>query len=223
MKAFNFNKSKIIENVDIIKKQLKKTRKKNKLSLTEIAELLKINIDYLKALEKGEFDKLPGGIYGKNFLQKYAVFLNLDADYLIDLFLKEQETLKLNKTIFRINKNNKYNLIVVSKIFKNIFIISVFLFFLAYLNFYINKIIAYPEIELYNLENNKIINIKDIKIIGKTEKETQIFINGEMVLVNNEGSFSKELILKEGLNIITIIAQKKHGKKNEIIRNIIVK
>ena len=50
----------------------------------------------------------------------------------------------------------------------------------------------------------------------------EITINEEFVLINPDGSFSKEINLKNGLNAIVITAKKKYSRQNNIIRNILV-
>ena len=40
----------------------------------------KIRARYLGALERGDYDELPGAVYTKGFLRNYALYLGLDPD-----------------------------------------------------------------------------------------------------------------------------------------------
>lgn len=42
------------------------------ISLRDIAETTKISIRFLQAIEEGDFDQLPGGIYNTSYIRQYA-------------------------------------------------------------------------------------------------------------------------------------------------------
>ncbi|MBZ5724556.1 MAG: helix-turn-helix domain-containing protein [Acidobacteriia bacterium] len=56
------------------------------LSLGEIAEATKIGVRYLDAIERGQFGKLPGGIYSISYIRQYARALEIDASRLLELY-----------------------------------------------------------------------------------------------------------------------------------------
>ena len=42
------------------------------VSLEDIARSTKISLFYLQAIERGEIDKLPGGVYTRSYVRQYA-------------------------------------------------------------------------------------------------------------------------------------------------------
>ena len=58
-------------------------RNRRGISLRKIADMTKIPVFYLKAIEKGEFEKLPGGVYTKSYVRQYAEAIDYDADELL--------------------------------------------------------------------------------------------------------------------------------------------
>jgi len=42
------------------------------ISLREIADTTKISVRYLEAIERGAFDRLPGGVYTEGYIRQYA-------------------------------------------------------------------------------------------------------------------------------------------------------
>ena len=64
-------------------------RKERKIKIEKAATQLNIGRDYLKAIEDGEFDKLPGQVYAVGFIRTYAEFLELDADEMVQVFKDE--------------------------------------------------------------------------------------------------------------------------------------
>jgi cytoskeletal protein RodZ len=58
-------------------------RRNRGISLEQIAEATKIGIRSLEAIERGDFRKLPGGIYTTSYLRQYARAIDYDeADLL---------------------------------------------------------------------------------------------------------------------------------------------
>ena len=53
------------------------------MSIQQISERTKISIRYLKAIEAGDFGKLPGGIYGRSYIRQYAHAIECNADQLL--------------------------------------------------------------------------------------------------------------------------------------------
>jgi cytoskeleton protein RodZ len=59
---------------------LRRERLKRNLELGQIAQELKISARFLEAIEAGQLDKLPGGVFTKSFVTQYARLLGLDAE-----------------------------------------------------------------------------------------------------------------------------------------------
>lgn len=69
---------------------LKKIRIEKKISLTDISTETRINVKYLEAFERGEFDLLPQ-TYIRAFLKEYASFLNLIPDDILKQYNSAKE------------------------------------------------------------------------------------------------------------------------------------
>jgi len=54
----------------------------------------KIRMQYLAALEDGDWDDLPAPVYTKGFLRNYAIYLGLDPDDVLDHWREEMEQLR---------------------------------------------------------------------------------------------------------------------------------
>lgn len=62
---------------------LRQQRQVRRLSIADVSSELHIRVEYLEALERDEWDKLPNGVYGLGFLRSYARYLDLDAEALV--------------------------------------------------------------------------------------------------------------------------------------------
>jgi cytoskeleton protein RodZ len=65
---------------------LRRTRLHYGQSLTDIERALRIRASQIEAIEKGDFEKLPGRVYAIGFIRTYAEYLGLDGDKIVDIF-----------------------------------------------------------------------------------------------------------------------------------------
>jgi len=219
-----FNKNKITAGTDLIGEELKAARLEKDLKIKGVARELKIREEYLLALEKGNFKKLPTGIYGKNFLKEYALFLNLDAERLGAVYDEAMATRHEGKDDLFAKKvpGMKYFL-ATPKLIKNTLIIAAVIICIGYLAICTKKIVSPPALSLISPGDNLVTSEHSIDIKGITEAEAEIVVNGELVLKNSDGYFEKKIYLKNGLNIISVTAQKKYSPKSSIVKKILVK
>jgi cytoskeletal protein RodZ len=56
------------------------------ISLEEISRNTKLKISTLRAIEEGQFDALPGGIYNISYIRQYARAIGADESSLVELY-----------------------------------------------------------------------------------------------------------------------------------------
>jgi cytoskeletal protein RodZ len=220
----NFVSNTIFNNREFIAQELKQKRYDKKINLTLASQKTNINQKYLIALESGDWRALPAGVYGKNFLKEYALFLGADVKMLQKLYEEEIGKIEEKKHLQIFTKiTPRFDYIFnLPKIIKALIIFLVVAVCLIYLGFYVNQIIAAPDLEIDQPANNLVIADNIATISGKTESNTEVKINGAIVMVKDDGSFTSTINLKKGTNIIIIDAKKKYSKTKEIIRQIFV-
>ncbi|MEK7202763.1 MAG: helix-turn-helix domain-containing protein [Patescibacteria group bacterium] len=223
MKPFVSNK--IFFDSETVAEQLRRARQNKKIKLDQVAKNLNINYKYLNDLEKGDYGKLPGGVYGKNFLQKYVNFLGLDYSKMVVAYELETSAYRHreNKELFTKQVVKNQHFWAVSKIIKNFLITTIVVICFVYLGLRLNKIISAPDLLITNPVDNFITQQSVVEVSGETETEAEVVINNEIILSDIYGNFSKSVNLKNGLNIITIVASKKYGKSRTIIKQVLVK
>jgi len=201
--------------------RLRQARLFKNLKIETIAKKLNIRAEYLIALEEERYDYLPAGLYGKNFLREYAIFLGLNPkEFLTDQQTKINTNFTDNPFSQPIIKKSKF--LIFPRIIRNILIGLAVLVCFLYLIFYFKKIVFPPTLIITQPEKNLLIKENSLNVTGQTEKEAEVKINGELVLNNNNGSFSQTVNLKRGLNNIVIKAKKKYSREKTVIRQILV-
>ncbi len=61
-------------------------RRNRGISLEQIAESTKISLRCLRAIEGGDFQKLPGGIYNTSYIRQYAKAIDFDETELLEFY-----------------------------------------------------------------------------------------------------------------------------------------
>jgi len=70
--------------LESVGQELSKARQRSGKMLMDVWRELKINPDYLLAIEESRFEALPGRVYAIGFVRSYAAYLGLNADELVD-------------------------------------------------------------------------------------------------------------------------------------------
>ncbi|MDD3284879.1 MAG: helix-turn-helix domain-containing protein [Patescibacteria group bacterium] len=195
--------------------RLRDVRLEKDLTLAECCLKCNIPIKYLKALENEDWKAIPGEVYLKSFLKRYCNFLGLNFKIYLNKYYKKNlnnlndsgdKRVGIKKIILEyINPKNL-------RIFLGGFVI---LLFIVYIFFRINSYIKPPTLVVFQPKENLITSDNLTTIIGRTEKESMVYINGEVIDVSENGDFSIDVKLKYGLNKFDIITKRKHGRPNK--------
>jgi|ERR1700744_2931783 len=61
-------------------------RRNRGVTLEQIAKSTKISVRSLEAIERGDFSKLPGGIYNTSYIRQYARAIDYDESILLEFY-----------------------------------------------------------------------------------------------------------------------------------------
>jgi len=79
-----------------------------------------------------------------------------------------------------------------------------------------------PELIIAHPPDNFLSPEPRLRLEGRAAPESLVTVNGEPTAISRDGSFSEELDLRTGLNIITISASKRFAKPRIIYRRVVV-
>lgn len=206
--------------------QLKQTREKRGATLAEAAVVINVNPRYVKALEEGDYDLLPTGLYGLNYLREYAAWLDLDYEKLLRQFKLEQKVYQSSEQhqLFSRQTVGRRYFVAGPNIVKYAAIALVALLSLVYLWFLLQNIFLPPKLIISSpAAKQSVVNRSRLVVSGQTDKETEVLINDRPALVSADGDFSEEVDLHSGVNTIVIVAAKGAKKQNVAVREVLFK
>jgi transcriptional regulator with XRE-family HTH domain len=197
--------------------KLKNIRGNKRASLADISKNTRIQIEYLEYLEQGAYDKLPADVYVRGFLRSFAEYLNVDEKDLIKSFKKEksiQQNIEgdadKDKAPAKINLSN---FSINPKITSIVLISVLFLGMSFYLYKKLDNFVSTPELIILNPEVDSIVFDSQVIVSGRTDEGNEVFINNQPVLVNENGAFKEDLILRNGINIIVVKSVNRFNKE----------
>lgn len=198
--------------------KLKKIRSERRIGLSDISRFTKIQIKYLENIEEGLYEKLPSDVYVKGFLKSYAKFLGVNGESLIRLYQKERGIKRsLDKNGNNCIKQPEFLSISPwvfgprAMIFLSLSILILLGFFYVYkeLGSFANN----PKLVILAPEANATTTDDWITIEGKVEKDSKLFINDQIVIIDDEGGFKENITLQTGTNFINVRCLNRFGKE----------
>lgn len=193
---------------------LAETRVEKNITQEDVAVDLRIKVDVVQALEEGDWGALPEAAYVKGFIKNYAEFLGLDSNRLLALHRAEYDERKYQKP----QKRQKKRLMFTPNLISPITFSLTILLFVGYLSLQYTSILSAPKLEVYSPQDDITTTANIIEVSGKSEKETTISIDGELVKIDESGGFNYQIKLADGQNIIEIVATKRLSPKTKVTR-----
>jgi len=217
-------KQKNIDSGENLGKLLREARESCSLSLDILAQQIKVNKNFLQAIEDGDFKKIPGEFYIRTFVKKYATTVGIRYKKISDLLEKEVNIYnKWNTKILKKEGVKKSQFINFPNILKKIIIVGIILILVGYLSYQIRHITTPPELTILNPAGQVTsFEGRTFVVSGQTEVGAEIIINSQEVNPDETGYFDLMLDLSPGTNIIRVEAKKRYSKTAIETREIIV-
>jgi len=188
---------------------LKSKRESIGKSLETVSEDTKIQIRFLRYIEDNDFSKFDSDVFLTGFIKIYAQYLNLDSTKVLALFRRSKPTVKKNdlktknKSLFKVKKS-----FFTPKFFIAFSTTLFLLLVIGYIGMQIYNFQSPPKLQITEPQNNQTTASQYLTVKGQTDENSSLDINNSPVKVNSDGTFEKELTLKEGINLITVTVRK---------------
>lgn len=203
--------------------RLRKVREETHITIEEAADKTKIRRTYLEALEQGTYADLPGPVYIENFLKRYAEFLKVSPDFVIDVYRHQvQKTLKKEyKPRWPLSQKPPRE-VITPRVLRLIGIGLIILVGLGYVGFEVMKIFSPPALTVTAPADNLTVASVTITVTGTTDPDATLTVNGKEIYLDERGNFSEIVSLQEGLNVIDVSSVKKRSKPTVVTRRILL-
>lgn len=205
--------------------RLRALREEMRATPEDVEATTGVPVKYILALEAGEYAALPGDVYIRTYLRKYAHYLEVNEESVLRRYDGEQRAHRLDlasaKTLTSpVHRSAKRRLVIEPKLLRRIGFAVVALAALTYLGFAVARIAKPPALNVDAPADNLTVSDERLTVQGRTERETRVLVNGEEVTVDRSGQFEAKVNLRPGVNTLEITAVKKNGKSSTVTRSV---
>lgn len=204
-------------------------REKKNITLEQAAADTRIREKFLRALEDGDYQSLPGAVYTKGFLRNYAEYLDLDTEELIPLYQRErgQPEPPQTRTFKPYRPVVHRSLIFRPVIFLPVILLAGVGLFVGYLYYQFTTFATLPRLEVTDPAGDEFASSGDLVVRGVTVPDGRITVRvypgpdtfGD-IRPGSDGSFATSVALKPGANHVEVEVLDTAGKTNRVSRTI---
>ncbi|OGG31489.1 hypothetical protein A3A63_01035 [Candidatus Gottesmanbacteria bacterium RIFCSPLOWO2_01_FULL_46_9] len=193
---------------------LREARESKSLTLKEVEDGTKIRLKFLTAIEADDFTTMPSLSYAKGFVKNYSDFLGLNSTTVLAFFRRQTVEVSrssllpkgmgepLNRSVLQLTPGKFISIIVAV-------LVSLFLVYLAV---QYRTLQQPPTLVVDEPKSQAVVTSKRIDVLGKTDPDATITINGINVLVRSDGKFFDQISLEPGVNKVSVVAISRLGK-----------
>jgi len=205
---------------------LKNVREQKGITLEKASQDSKIVRTLLEAIEQDNYQELPPPVYLKGMIKKYAHYLHLDEEKILDFYQKsngrkissgEKDLLPQNRFIVSQSRLNQ----VLSLIFRQLIKFSLIIFVLGYFLFELSQFLLPAQIILYYPPKDLIISNPNLEISGKVMRSKILYLQEKEINFDEKGLFKEQINLNPGLNTLELKAVNSLGRETILEQKIV--
>ncbi|MBI2551334.1 helix-turn-helix domain-containing protein [Candidatus Uhrbacteria bacterium] len=202
--------------------RLRTLRKLANRTLSELEQETKIPKKIIAAFEENAYDKLPAPIYSRHLLRLIVRTLGAEPVYFIERFDSERGTSDfLKEARLPLLRRRARDFFVPAKLIKALLLSSLLAAFFGYLGLEVRAAISAPVLSVYSPDDGLETKEALVHIVGETETRAHVRVNNRPVLLSPDGSFSTDVFLRRGVNLITIESAKRYSRPTQEYRRVI--
>lgn len=213
-----------LSGIETLGDKLRCLREEARLPLEEFARVSGIQPRFVQALEAGQYDRLPGEAYVRNFLRIYADQFHVNPERVFELYRKESKVVRsaTPDVLTPPKALPQPHAIRWHRVLKRSAVSLCIVALLVYLGLKVRTILTPPALSLTSPAQDMTTRTPSILVEGATEHEATVTINGQQALTDQNGHFAETLDLEPGLNSIKVAAKKERSRSTTISRQVVL-
>ena len=197
------------------------------VTMQQAAEDTRIREKFLRAIESGDYQSLPGSVYTKGFLRNYAQYLNLDAEEMLAFYTGERGGSEPVRSFAPMKPLVKRSFIFTPTVLVPVVVLAGIVLFIGYVYYQFTNFAVAPHVEITDPPGDAVSQTAEYTVKGRTNPEGRITVRvspGQDTINNvtpaSDGTFSVIVPLKPGPNHIEIQVLDPAGKLAQASRSI---
>ncbi len=202
---------------------LRQARAERGFTLEQVEKSTKIRKKFLIAIESDEYSSLPSQAYAKGFVKNYSEFLGLNSRNVMAFFRRQTMEVPKSKLLPKgvTEPLNESVLQLTPTRFVALLLVGLVGVFLVYFGLQYRRLQEPPTITIEAPAEGAVTNQTKIDVLGQTESDATVTVNGVSVLVRGDGKYFEQVHLTPGENTITVMATSRYGKSTTLTRSVV--
>lgn len=201
---------------------LREKREARGITLAKVEQATRIRARFLEAIENDDYSQLPSVSYAKGFVKNYSDYLGLDSETVLAFFRRQTtETPKSSILPKGVSEPlNRSKLQLTPGKFVALIIVALIALFVGYFGLQYKNLQKAPGLTIDAPAHQAVITERRVDVLGDTDPDATVTVNGISVLVRGDGKFFDQVTLEPGVNKITIVATSRFGKSTTVVREV---
>lgn len=203
---------------------LAEARASKGITYVEAERSTKIRASILEAIEADDFSSLQGPTYIRGFIKNYGDYLGLDSEHLLAIFRRQYDSRQpLTGSILPdLSPKETPKLVLTPGRALGMGVSILVLGFVGYLLAQYQSFAAAPVLQVNSPNDNLRVNNGTVEVVGRTDRDATLKINGQQVQLTESGAFSVSVTLPDGVNDLTFSSVNKLGRVTTLTRTVTV-
>lgn len=209
-----------LQNDATLGERLRELRGEAGLTVAEAAARTRVPVRHLEAIEGSRYGVLPGDVYTRNFLKRYARVLQVREETVLERYERERAVLKPVERPLPSPIPSTRGL-ALTVLGKRVGVGLIVAAILIYLGVELAKNLTPPKLELVGPPTVSRTTEPTVEVRGRTDPEATVTVNGQPIPVAQDGSFRQSIALVAGRNTLAVTAAKKRGRGYTVTRDVV--
>ncbi len=198
--------------------RLKDMRNRKGLSIKQLERETKIKAEFIAAIEKNDWEKLPEYPVLRGFIKNIAGSLGLNVEQTVALFRRDYPPKQL-----RVNPRPdiKKRFSWSPRITFVTALLVVALLVVGYLGYQYYQFTQPPYLNIVRPEQGQEVYESKLFVEGETDPEATVVINNQPTVVKDDGGFSAEINVSQDTKQIIVQATSRSEKQTTVVRKIV--
>lgn len=196
---------------------LRDARLKKKYSLAHVEGITKIKREFLDAIERQEWTKLPAFPVVSGFVKSIAKSLDLDEVQAVAFLRRDYPPQKVRISP-KPDVSNKFLWTPKLTFFVGIFLVLALI--VGYLGYEYVNFINPPRVEITDPKEGQVITRGLYTVDGKASAGSTVTVNNQQASVDDNGDFESQIEVTNELKEVVVVATSRSGKTTTVHRTI---
>ena len=194
-----------------IGKRLAKKRTAHKVSLEDISTQLHIPVVQLRALEEEDYSVFSAELYARGAYTTYAQYLGMYSSKDLRAILRTLSTVRTRVPLRLLTPDRLFDRLLNPRLVIILLGICIALVVGGYIAWQVQSFWRFPDL-IITSPTQRVFDGPNVVVEGKAESDARLTINDQQVLLQTDNTFSAQLSLHIGMNLVGVKVENAAGR-----------